>query len=66
MPSAIRIKGCQRCGGDVFFERDEHGLSASCVQCGAVYYPRYDQQKVRRLDERAPARVGSGNVEPSR
>ena len=29
-----RLKGCQKCGGDVFIERDEYGWYQECLQCG--------------------------------
>ena len=33
----IGIKECMRCGGDLFWERDEYGVYISCIQCGAAY-----------------------------
>jgi transcription initiation factor TFIIIB Brf1 subunit/transcription initiation factor TFIIB len=33
----VKIKGCKRCGGDLFLERDAEGTHISCLQCGAVY-----------------------------
>ena len=32
----ISIKGCKRCGGDIFLENDQYGTYAICLQCGAV------------------------------
>jgi DNA-directed RNA polymerase subunit RPC12/RpoP len=32
----IKFKGCKRCGGDLFLERDSEGLYVSCLQCGAI------------------------------
>jgi len=29
-----RLKGCQRCGGDVFIDKDEYGWYQECLQCG--------------------------------
>ena len=37
MLSLIKYKGCRRCGGDLFLERDFEGFYVSCLQCGAVY-----------------------------
>ena len=36
----IKIKGCKRCGGDLFLERDCEGTEITCLQCGAVYLNR--------------------------
>jgi len=36
----IKIKGCKRCGGDLFLERDYEGTQIICLQCGAVYVSR--------------------------
>jgi predicted nucleic acid-binding Zn-ribbon protein len=40
MLNLIKFKGCKRCGGDLFLERDSEGLYVSCLQCGAVYLRR--------------------------
>ena len=32
----ILTKGCKRCGGDLFLEREDDGLYLACIQCGAV------------------------------
>lgn len=29
-----RLKGCNRCSGDVFIEKDEYGWYEQCLQCG--------------------------------
>jgi len=29
-----RLKGCQRCGGDMFIGQDEYGWYQECLQCG--------------------------------
>ena len=29
-----RLKGCQKCGGDVFIEKDAYGWYQECLQCG--------------------------------
>ena len=33
----IKAKGCKRCGGGLFFERDYDGVQITCLQCGATY-----------------------------
>jgi hypothetical protein len=35
--NAIKLRGCRRCGGDLFLDHDEDGACLSCLQCGAVY-----------------------------
>jgi hypothetical protein len=35
--NAVRLRGCRRCGGDLFLDHDEDGACLSCLQCGAVY-----------------------------
>lgn len=40
MLHVVKIKGCKRCGGDLFLERDYEGTYISCLQCGAVYSRR--------------------------
>jgi DNA-directed RNA polymerase subunit RPC12/RpoP len=37
MLHVVKIKGCKRCGGDLFLERDSEGVYISCLQCSAVY-----------------------------
>ena len=36
----VKFKGCRRCGGDLFLERDDEGVYLSCLQCGAVFVKR--------------------------
>ena len=40
MLHVVKAKGCKRCGGDLFLERDSDGVYVSCLQCGAVYIER--------------------------
>ena len=40
MLNIVKFKGCKRCGGDLFLERDSEGVYISCLQCGAVYVRR--------------------------
>ena len=37
MSSLVKYKGCKRCNGDLFLERDLEGLYITCLQCGAIY-----------------------------
>ena len=40
MLNIVKYKGCKRCGGDLFLERDSEGAYVSCLQCSAVYVQR--------------------------
>lgn len=33
----VKIKGCKRCGGDLFVERDTEETRIFCLQCSATY-----------------------------
>lgn len=46
-----KIKGCKRCGGDLFIERDSEGVFISCLQCGAVYTkPIKDEDDKKKVE----------------
>ncbi|MCI0440214.1 MAG: hypothetical protein L0177_13955 [Chloroflexi bacterium] len=30
------LKGCKRCGGDLYMENDGYGAYIGCFQCGAI------------------------------
>jgi DNA-directed RNA polymerase subunit RPC12/RpoP len=38
--NVVKLKGCRRCGGDLFLERDAEGVYISCLQCSATYFKR--------------------------
>jgi len=38
----VKLKGCKRCGGDLFLERDSEGTYISCLQCSAAYVKRLE------------------------
>ncbi len=40
MLNVVKFKGCKRCGGDLFLERDSEGIYITCLQCSAVYVRR--------------------------
>lgn len=42
------IKGCPKCGGDMYRDRDIMGHYRQCLQCGYTFYER------RRREERQP------------
>ena len=50
-----KLKGCPRCGGDVFVDCDPYGRCEHCLQCG--YHS--DLQSIVEVRER----VGKGNLE---
>jgi len=49
----VKFKGCERCGGDLFLERDAEGFYISCLQCGAVYIRRL----VQTIKEAKPRKI---------
>ncbi|MDD5338261.1 MAG: hypothetical protein PHG35_02465 [Dehalococcoidales bacterium] len=56
----IKFKGCKRCGGDLFLERDFDGEQITCLQCGTVYNqsPEVPGKKaVRQTIERPMVKV---------
>jgi ribosomal protein L37AE/L43A len=54
MLKVIKVKGCKRCGGDLFLERDSDGVYLTCLQCGAIYAGRGNEGQ--RNKRRVPAR----------
>jgi len=53
MLNIVKFKGCKRCGGDLFLERDSEGVYLTCLQCSATYVKRLapvvmKRPKVRR------------------
>jgi DNA-directed RNA polymerase subunit RPC12/RpoP len=47
MLHVVKIKGCKRCGGDLFLERDSEETYISCLQCSAVYSKRLAPPKLK-------------------
>ena len=39
----IWLKCCQRCGGDLYLEKDDFGAFVACFQCGA-YEAQFDAE----------------------
>jgi len=33
---SCKLKGCPRCGGDIFIDRDQYGWYEYCIQCGYI------------------------------
>lgn len=52
----VKIKGCKRCGGDLFLERDSVETYISCLQCSAVYARRLTPPVPKLKLEKAYAR----------
>ena len=48
------LKGCKKCGGDLYLEKDKFGSYVSCLQCGAI---RLDFEEAR------PVSVGGNLLE---
>jgi DNA-directed RNA polymerase subunit RPC12/RpoP len=53
MLNIMKFKGCKRCGGDLFLERDSEGTYLSCLQCSAIYIkplvPIIQKTKTKKL-----------------
>ena len=39
----VWLKCCKRCGGDLYFEKDDFGAFVVCFQCG-VYTVQFDAE----------------------
>ena len=53
----IKFKACGRCGGDVHFNPDRHGVEVYCLQCGVRR--RFTSEDMRALATAAPAAAHS-------
>ena len=60
MLNIVKLKGCTRCGGDLFLEKDTEGSYVFCLQCSAVYVRRTAPvpRKARARKELANSRQG--------
>lgn len=47
----IRVKGCRRCGGDIFWEENPRDSHWACLQCGHIAYPPPARQEARLVAE---------------
>lgn len=57
-----RLKGCIRCGGNVFIEHDSYGWYLACIQCG--HHRELDiptERRKRPVEEMEE--VGTGHTE---
>jgi hypothetical protein len=56
--SQLRVipKGCDRCGGDLFFQSDRYGDYFGCLQCGAEVEARSLAPKARSHRRGKPPR----------
>jgi hypothetical protein len=56
----LRLKGCGRCGGDLYEEHGLEGVEAlTCLQCGRTHYQRTETALQFALAGRRSARVGN-------
>jgi len=56
MGSIVKLKGCKRCGGDLFLERDMEEVRVFCLQCSAVYLQRLVHLVKKPVEKRTFAR----------
>ena len=68
IPMGLWLKGCPKCGGDLYNDRDVMGYYRQCLQCGYTFYEE------RRRPARSPVSSsvsqrdeggGSGRPEPT-
>jgi len=52
MLNIVKFKGCKRCGGDLFLERDSDGAYVFCLQCSAVYTRSLPPPPMKKLSSR--------------
>jgi hypothetical protein len=48
----VKLKGCRRCGGDLFLERDSDGVNITCLQCSANYFKPLGPPPLPKVKER--------------
>ena len=57
-----KLKGCIRCSGDMFVDRDEYGWYEVCLRCGyrseLVIPSKHDRQPAGKGKKREPALAG--------
>lgn len=51
MLNIIKLKGCKRCGGDLFLERDYDGTYVACLQCSAIYVKPLKSQPKKQFQK---------------
>jgi hypothetical protein len=56
MLNIIKLKGCKRCSGDLFLEKDVDGVYVSCLQCGAVFVRNYKPEPMKARARKALVR----------
>jgi hypothetical protein len=56
MLNIIKLKGCKRCSGDLFLEKDVDGVYVSCLQCGAVFLRRPLPEPMKVRARKVPVR----------
>jgi hypothetical protein len=55
----VRIKACERCGGDVSLECDIYGVYAECIQCGATWHQKVPKLKFTSEPASPPQKTGT-------
>ena len=57
MLNIVKYKGCKRCGGDLFLERDSEGSYVFCLQCSASYVQRLAPPIKKPISKKIYARL---------
>lgn len=63
------IKGCPKCGGDMYSDRDIMGYYRQCLQCGYTFYEQGRREARRAVQAPASAAIpprdeGEGSSRP--
>lgn len=60
-----KSKGCPRCGGDIFTDRDLDGWYEQCLQCGYLQYMdsifEMQQEPIKAQKERIKLKIKSAD-----
>jgi len=63
----VRLKACERCGGDMSYERDMYGRFRQCLQCSYLEdLPSEAAAKAAKKREQAPESVAEAVKKDSR
>ena len=58
-----KLKGCPRCGGDIFLERDEDRWYEQCLQCSYVHELKDIAEFYEQSGERAKESTLAGETQ---
>jgi hypothetical protein len=59
------LKGCSKCGGDLYLAKDRFGSVVSCFQCGAVRLDFEDSKSLGAVSAVTEAHRAPAQQEPA-